>query len=245
MKNTKKKLFVVAVAVCLIAILSFTTLAWFNDSDSVTNNFNVGGTDAEDIFNLDVYESIDEDGDGKIDKTIGWDGDTSEDGSGEYNYENVVPGDLLWKKVYAHNKGNYDQWVRFKVTFDNASQWKALEEKYGIKLYDILMETEETKLVDSTKWTFAAEETVLDTENDTVTYVFYYNEVLEAVEDDSNWIYLFNYVKIPYQFDQYDMALFANGEFKLVAVGEAIQVDNVPAQNAQDAFAIVEGKVAP
>lgn len=38
----KKKLLAVALAVCLIAILSFTTLAWFTDSDSATNTFTVG-----------------------------------------------------------------------------------------------------------------------------------------------------------------------------------------------------------
>ena len=42
MKNSKKKLFTVALAICLIAILSFTTLAWFTDSEEITNTFTVG-----------------------------------------------------------------------------------------------------------------------------------------------------------------------------------------------------------
>lgn len=42
MKNPKKKLLVLAVAVCLIAILSFTTLAWFTDTDEATNTFTIG-----------------------------------------------------------------------------------------------------------------------------------------------------------------------------------------------------------
>lgn len=76
--NNKKKVFVAALAVCLVAILSFSTLAWFNDSDSVTNNFYVGGdgTDADKIFNLDVYEQVDEDKDGVADATIDYDGDS-------------------------------------------------------------------------------------------------------------------------------------------------------------------------
>lgn len=41
MKN-KKKLFAIALAVCLIAILSFGTLAYFTDTDSVTNTFTIG-----------------------------------------------------------------------------------------------------------------------------------------------------------------------------------------------------------
>ena len=242
MKMNKKKVFTLALAVCLIAILSMGTLAWFNDTDSVTNDFLVGGNggDPDAIFSLDVYEAVDEDRDGKIDHTIGWEGDTSPDGAGVFAYENVVPGDLLLKRVYAHNKGMYDQWVRFKITFNNASDWQDLETKYGIKLYDILMESANTKLVDSTQWTFAANETVLDTAADTVTYVFYCNAVVDA---DANrpWVTLFDYVKIPYQLDQHDMALFANGQFQLVAVGEAVQVENIKADNAIDAFAIVSG----
>lgn len=243
MYMNKKKLVSLSVVVIMIAILSFSSLAWFSDADSVTNKFNVGGTggDADKIFSLDVYESLDENGDGVIDKTVGFDGDTTENGKGEYTYENVVPGDMLWKKVYAHNKGMYDQWVRFKVTINNASDWQALETKYGIKLYDMLMESKTTKLVNSAKWTFAADQTVLDTVNDTVTYVFYYNEILKPNHaQNADWVYLFNYVQIPYQFNQADMALFADGQFNLVARGEAIQVDNIQANTAKEAFAIVE-----
>lgn len=237
----KKKIVVVALAVCLIAILSLSSLAWFNDADSVTNDFLVGGdgTDADKIFSLDVYEQVDGDRDGTVDHTIGWDGDTSPDGLGVFAYENVVPGDLLLKRVYGHNKGLYDQWVRFKITFSNASAWKQLEAEYGIKLVDVLMESATTKLVDSTQWTFAANETVMDTAADTVTFVFYANEVLHA--DNGNVITLFDYVQVPWQFDQHDMAMFADGKFQLVAVGEAVQVENINATNAIDAFLIVSG----
>lgn len=38
----KKKMLAIALAVCLIAILSFTTLAWFTDSEEVKNTFTVG-----------------------------------------------------------------------------------------------------------------------------------------------------------------------------------------------------------
>ena len=51
MKMNKKKVFTLALAVCLIAILSMSTLAWFNDSDTIVNEFmtsdsNGNGTDA-------------------------------------------------------------------------------------------------------------------------------------------------------------------------------------------------------
>ena len=242
MKLNKKKVFTLALAVCLIAILSMGSLAWFNDADSVTNDFLVGGNggDPDAIFSLDVYEAVDPDRDGEVDHTIGWKGDTSADGAGVFAYENVVPGDLLLKRVYAHNKGMYDQWVRFQITFNNAANWKAMETKYGIHLYDILMESATTKLVDSAQWTFAANEIEEDATADTITYVFYCNEVVDA-DANKPWVTLFDYVKIPYQFDQHDMALFTNGQFQMVVVGEAVQVDNINADTAMGAFAIVSG----
>ena len=41
----KKKLLSLALAVIMIAILSFGTLAWFSDSDDVTNNFYIASSD--------------------------------------------------------------------------------------------------------------------------------------------------------------------------------------------------------
>jgi hypothetical protein len=102
------------------------------------------------------------------------------------------------------------------------------------------MENKTTKLVDSTKWIFAADEIVLDDAADTVTYVFYYNDVLSA--ENNKWVYLFHYVQIPTQFDQHDMVLFADGKFSMTITGEAVQVDNVGAANAQEAFEIVNGQ---
>ena len=43
----KKKLMVTALAVALVAIAVGGTLAWFNDTDEVTNVFTVGSVDIE------------------------------------------------------------------------------------------------------------------------------------------------------------------------------------------------------
>ena len=59
MKMTKKKVFLAALAVCLVAIISMSTLAWFSDSDQVNNEFLIADSDdntADDIFNIDVWE---------------------------------------------------------------------------------------------------------------------------------------------------------------------------------------------
>ncbi len=233
---SKKKLFSLAVVVIMIAILSFSSLAWFSDSDSVTNNFDIAGGENEDpdeIFSLDVMEKVDVDGDGDYDvddATIGY-----RDEPSEFTYENILPGDMLYKRPSAQNTGSYDQYIRFKVTIDNANDWVAVMQKYGYELHDLLyMEDKTTKLTESTDWTFAADETTV--ENDQVTYVFYYNEVLAPEQ----WAVLFTYVNIPHELTQYDMALFTEGTFQMVVTGEAIQVKNIDADTAQEAFAVVE-----
>ena len=40
---SKKKLLSLAVVAIMIAILSFSSLAWFTDNDSATNDFQIGG----------------------------------------------------------------------------------------------------------------------------------------------------------------------------------------------------------
>ena len=241
----KKKLLSLALAVIMIAILSFGTLAWFSDSDSVTNNFDITGGEnqnPDEIFSIDVMEYVvDEDGKGA---TIGYDKDATYTDS--FTYEDIAPGDVLRKQPQTRNTGSYEQWVRMKVTFDNAEYWIALMQKYGYKdLTDLMyMKDKSTKLVDADNWTFAPSETTV--ENDQVTYVFYYNTKLQPIADpnnagaaESNAIF-FSYVKIPHQFNQADMAPFTNGDFRMVVTGEAIQVKNITATTAQAAFAIVE-----
>ena len=45
MKLSKSKVVALALAVCLIAILSMGSLAWFTDDDSVTNDFYIAGSE--------------------------------------------------------------------------------------------------------------------------------------------------------------------------------------------------------
>lgn len=232
---TKKKVFVAALAVCLVAILSFGTLAWFSDSDSVDNNFYVGegGENADDIFSVDIWERVDSDGDGQPDLYIGQDTD-----GGSYDYKEVVPGDMLYKAVNVSNTGSYDEWIRVSVTVDNASVWAQLETKYGFNLEDLLIRYDMTKLTDSTMWTHVAAETVTDTAADTITYVFYKNTVLPA-DRWNNFIY---HVEIPEELDQHDLALFKGNLFTMSFKADALQVQNIDANNAVEAFAFVEGR---
>lgn len=241
---SKKKLLSLAVVAIMIAILSFGSLAWFSDSDRVTNDFDIAGGEnqkPDEIFSIDVMEYVvDENGKGA---TIGYDKDANYTDS--FTYKNIAPGEVLRKQPQTRNTGAYEQWVRMKVTFDNAEYWIALMQKYGYTdLTDLLyMRDKTTKLVAADNWTYVPGETTV--ENDQVTYVFYYNTKLQPIADpenpgaaESNAIF-FSYVKIPHQFTQADMTPFTNGDFQMVVTGEAIQVKNITATTAQAAFAIV------
>ena len=100
MKMTKKKVFVAALAVCLVAILSLGTLAWFNARDEVTNKFMVTDSeqDPDKIFSVDLYETkVDENGDPVVPYEKTDDGNT---------YDDIAPGDLLTKDPTVENTGN-------------------------------------------------------------------------------------------------------------------------------------------
>ena len=109
---SKKKIFIVALSVCLIATLSIGTLAWFTAEDSVTNNFFVGdtNTDADEVFGIDVWENRDEDGDGVYE----------EEKAEGLVYETILPGERLSKEPHLENTGIHPQYVRAIVTVTEA-----------------------------------------------------------------------------------------------------------------------------
>ena len=235
MKNTKKKVFVVALAICLVAIISMGSLAWFTASDSVDNTFKIADSndDANDVFSIDLYEKKDTDGDGV--------GDTRTDYGIVYGDNNeVVPGADLCKEAYVENTGKYYQYVRIKVTLSDVTEWKTV---LGI--------TSLTEFVDltaffdvandfDTTWYRNDAETVYDATEDTLTYVYYYNDVLEA---DAAAVSFINGVSIPETMTRED-AVAMDGSFTLTFVAEAIQSTDmldtygtVEYQNAIDSFA--------
>ena len=247
MKFNKKKVLVASLAISLIAILSLGTLAWFSDSDEVTNKFHVaGGEDSkpDEIFSVDVMEAVDADEDGIYeyadDKTIGV------GGTDEWTYEDITPNAQLLKRVSTLNSGSYDQWVRMKVTVSN--ELLAILGQHNLSFTSILkdmparltnglnyLEAEKKDFNHDGRWLHDATVDVKDNGNTTTTFTFYYNG--EVAEDQS--VILFSVVHIPYQFTQQDMAALDAGAFDMVITGEAVQSDNT-AGNARDAFALVE-----
>ena len=213
MKFNKKKVFAVALAVCLIATLSLGTLAWFSAEDKVENNFMVADSDdntADKIFSIDVYEYTENSPNEKVPA-----GDT---------YKNILPGDKLLKAVHVANTGHYDQYVRVIVTISDATAWiNAVGEDFAIeKMFTNY---------DATKWTNI--EKKIEGESNTVTYVLYYTDKLQSGGD----ITLFTHVNIPESLTQAQAAAFEGG-FSIDVKAQAVQTRNV-GDNAYAAFQTV------
>jgi predicted ribosomally synthesized peptide with SipW-like signal peptide len=212
MKLSKTKVFALALAVCLIAILSMGSVAWFSDADSVTNEFMIADSadTPDEIFSVDVWENTPE-------------GDKDQDG---YIYENILPGSELKKEVYVENTGAYDQYIRVHVTINNADAWiAALGNGYDL---GTIFEGH-----DETVWT-RYEAGVYDGANNTYTMTYYLNAVLAP---DATAC-LFETVVIPSQLTQDDM-VYVGGGFEMNILAEAVQTENLGVDNAYDAFQIV------
>lgn len=198
MKMTKKKVFTVALAVCLIAILSLSSLAWFSASDDVTNNFLVAGSDdgnPNDIFSIDVTEEGDEEDDG-------------------LTYNDILPGDLLDKNVTVTNTGSYDQYIRVLVEITDGAAWTAaMGEDYPIENCFVGF--------DATKWDC---DTVYIQSKDVILVVAYGKEILPAKENNS--IQLFTDVMIPESLTKEQVAAFKGG-FDITVKAQAVQTENV------------------
>lgn len=212
MKKTKKKVFVTALAICLIAIISMGTLAWFNASDSITNEFKIADSNGDGTpdFSVDVWEND------PADPTV-----KDQDG---VTYTDIAPGDKLAKNPTVENTGDYDQWIRVYVTFDDWAVIEAACQNQGISS-DVRTWLD----VDAAAWTADNNATVVA--NNTVTYVYYLNSKLAK---DQTAV-LFNNVTIPGDFEQEDMK-FTSGNFTITVKAEALQADNT-GDTAQAAFA--------
>lgn len=216
----KKKVFVCALVVCLIATISMGTLAWFNDSDEVTNNFMIAGSedDPNEIFSVDVWE-----------KTPAEEKD--QDG---HDYGDIQPGDLLLKEAHVENTGYYDQYIRVTVTISDAQAWiAALGADFNAA--DVFVGFEPTM------WNHIWNNLSENPAAEEIQYVMYYNGILGAGED----ITVFENVQIPGSLDQYQMAEFG-GNFSITVKADAVQTANVvpegtaPEDAAWAAFKFVE-----
>ena len=223
MKLSKTKVVALALAVCLIAILSMGSLAWFTDDDSVTNDFLIAGSEdqkPDDVFSVDVWEDKDllDNGEEKIQTGI--------------TYDAILPGDDLYKEVNIENTGAYEQYVRAIVTVSDASIWQQLHGETYVPL---------NKIATDLNAKFETWSIVYNTTEDTLTYVLYYDGILlpEATKDI---VTLFTNIEIPTAMTRYQAAAMAGG-FVISVEAEAVQTEHV-GDTAPKAFETVGMAIA-
>lgn len=208
---SKKKLFALSVVVIMIAILSFSSLAWFTDADEVKNEFMVAGSDSgkpDDIFSVDVWEDID--GDGEKDTTEG------------HTYPAILPGDHLTKVVKIENTGSYDQYIRVKVEISDAAVW---QEVLGENFNDDALLACFEGYVDNL---WRREETGV--KNDVIYISMYYNggtKENRGIVKPDDVVEVFTAVNIPQQLTQKQAAAFGADGFQIKVTAEAVQTKNM------------------
>ena len=208
---SKKKLLSLSLVAIMIATWSLSSLAWFNDSDSVKNEFHIASSgdasDPDNIFSVDLWENTP-------------DGDKDQDG---HSYDKILPGSELKKTVTVENTGAYDQYIRVVVSLNKGQAW-----------FDVLGRGYDLSTIfkghDESKWT----RSVGTLSGDTITYVYYLNEILAPTDTAE----LFTDVVIPEHLTQEDMAKLG-GAFELNIRADAIQTENLGegVDTAAEAFA--------
>lgn len=233
MNKQKKKVLVIALVVCLLATVSFSTLAWFNAQAEVTNKFQFATSGDPGNEKVDFDVTVEE----KENEDDPW----TEDG---LEYDDLAPGDKLGKIVKVSNTGNYDEWVRVNFIFSDYSILKnicAKEERgnnFPAYALTYLMKIIRNPLMQDPAGSYhLVYEFVEDLDNDTATITVYIdNPVVPGQE-----ITVMTGVNIPTQFDQNDL-IGADGNvlggdgFTITVVADAVQVKNLGAENARDAF---------
>ena len=217
MKLTKKKVFVVALAVCLLAILSAGTLAWFTATDSVTNNFLIADSDDNGVadFSVDVKESDD-------------DGQTwTDDG---LTFEEILPGDVHNKLAIVKNTSTgdrYSQYIRVTIKVVGAPAWQS--GVVGADLKDSLG-------IDETIWNITS--VTYDSTSETNTLVMYLKDVLDKDEEAT----IFETVTIPGKFVNDANSSYNLTDFDIEIKAEAIQSENLGLANpsAVEAFKLID-----
>ena len=216
MKNSKKKVFVMAMVLCLLAIISVGSLAWFSDSDSVENKFYIASSDddtADEVFSVELFERVDLDGDGRKDAALFENG---------MEYNDILPGDKLIKEPVVRNTGYYDQYIRVTVTISDAQAWlDAIEIPAGSTPEAVAQQI--FGGLDLSKWAHVWNNLNGATAvPEDLVYVMYYKEALAAGED----IVVFETFNVPNSLTQAQAAAFEGG-FTIDIKADAVQTENV------------------
>ncbi len=245
----KKKIVALCLCVALAVVaIGGATLAYFTDTDEAKNTFTVGNVEIKlDETNVD---------------------DPQGDRVRENSYK-LIPGVSYVKDpTITVLEGSEDCYVRMKVTLNNASKIKdmCLDPEYK-EVYDEEWTTEEqikilpvsgnglfvinemdadtywspvvTDMMDLEDVMNDAKYMIYDAATDTLTYIFYYNEVVSAADADVVLKTVFNEIKVNSWVTGEQLA--ALQDFKINVVAEAIQTSDNFA-NADEAWAAFDAQ---
>lgn len=233
MNKQKKKVLAIALVVCLLATVSFSTLAWFNAQAEVTNKFQfaTSGDPGDEKVDFDVT----------VEERENEDDPWTEDG---LEYDDLAPGDKLGKIVKVSNTGNYDEWVRVNFIFSDYSILKNICAKevggnsFPAYALTYLMDIIRNPLLKAEEGTYRlVYDFVENLDNDTATITVYIdNPVVPGQE-----ITVMTGVNIPTRFDQNDLVdgdgnVLGGDGFTITVIADAVQVKNLGAADAYDAF---------
>ena len=227
MKFSKKKVFVAALAVCLIAILSMGSLAWFNAKDEVTNTFNVADSTGPSVspnFSIKVEEtSNDSSVADKVDNNT---------------YNDVLPGQKIAKDPTITNTSTESsQFVRVNIVIS-----KAFADQIAEVQNTTAANLDLTKLLVGFNTAKYEDARVFDNTTYADYYIYAYYLKGKLAVGDANKHVVFTDVQIPGNFVQEDMNY---GEFKINVKAEAVQTKFLGngVDTASEAFAAVGWEV--
>lgn len=221
MKINKKKVVISALAVSLVAILSYGTIAWFSAEDTIENKFYFADSDDDGNtdFAVDVIESNDPEDDGLV-------------------FEEILPGDKLDKDPTIKNTSTsdrYTQYVRATLTLkDPTGAWKKAFDDKKIGLNDrnrpsyLSLLKEMFQTVDYSgigEWDLAGSEGIAygyDEETKEFYWIFYYKKTLGKDQE----VKLFEKVTIPTGLTVEDASAMLS-TFDVTVKAEAVQAENL------------------
>lgn len=226
MKMSKRKIFVTALAICLVSVISMGTLAYFSDEDSATNKFMFADTSTDDpangsnnLFSVDLYEESNG-------TTVDYRdfASVNEDG---IEYKDILPGTKYEKKAWVENTGKYSEYVRVIITISDKDAWTtAVDNNDGttppLSSYDFI--GKHFIGFDAADWDASHIERVEI--GDTVQYTFYLNNALAKGDKYQ----VFTHFELPAQMTAEDVMKFdADGTpgFTIQLKAQAVQTENV------------------
>lgn len=231
MKKTKKALLLAACAVLLVAASVMGTMAYLTSKDEVKNTFTVGKVKIE----------LDE---AKVDQM----GDPiqGEKRVKENSYKLIPKHTYVKDPTVTVLKKSEDCYVRLKVTFNNATEIIKLctdpefaeDGPTGVENAFPLIRMVSFVEANAAKWDGIIPDNMVDTEEmladakyfaydkvtDTLTYYFYYNEIVSAVDTDTVLPLLFESITVPEWVTGEQLEKLGD-DFEIIVVAEAIQAD--------------------